>query len=61
MVSFQREMDTLERAESFIIVTRKQFMLKREVMERLSPGDAINVVIPHELVSDKGKSENEKS
>ena len=57
---FIREIDTLEKAESRIMETRKQFMLKREAMERLSPEDDIDAVISYGLNSGKGKSKNEK-
>ena len=49
MVSFLREMDILEKAESRIAETQKQFMLKREAIERMSPQDDINAVISHGL------------
>ena len=49
---FLREMDTLEKAESCITGTQKQFMLLRKAVEKLSPQDNINAVIPHGLSSD---------
>ena len=61
MVSFRGEMDTLEKAESRITETQKQFMLKRKAVERLSSKDNINAVIPHGLSSGKGKSKYEES
>ena len=57
---FLREMDTLERAESCIMETQKQFMLKRKAVEKMSPKDDINAVISHGLGSSKGKSKNEE-
>ena len=61
MVSFLREMDILEKAESRITETQKQFMLKREAVEKLSPKNDIDAVIPHGLVSGKEKSKNKES
>ena len=55
MVSFLREMDILKKVESCIVETQKHFMLKRKAVEKLSPQDNINVIIPHGLRSDERK------
>ena len=55
---FLKEMDPLKKIEFYIVEIHKQMMLMKEAVDKLSPQDDINTVIPYGLGSKKEKSKN---
>ena len=55
---YLREMGSLKRAEFRIVDIRKHLLLLKETIDKFSPQDDINAVIPYRLDSEKEKSKS---